>query len=261
MEIWFISIGIERIMSVYITGDTHGCIGDYRLAYSKIENPTEDDVIIVCGDNGIFYGEMVQGQCRKFMKKTPVTWILLRGNHDNRLLNAEGSLNSGWHYNYSFGGVTYIQDKYPNIHYIADTGGIYNIKGINFLMIPGGYSVDKKWRYIHHLPYEPRELLTEEEMSQLWDSAFPRINEIDYVCSHVAPKLMEPYFSDLFMSNMDQSQIDKSMEEWLDDVVPYIEEYGENYKHCYFGHYHADRPNFGPNNNYTMLYDNVVKIK
>jgi 3-oxoacid CoA-transferase subunit A len=248
-------------MSVYVAGDTHGAIGDYRLTFGSIEYPTEEDYIIICGDNGIFYGDRTNGQCRKFMKKTPVTWILLRGNHDNRILDENNKLRRGWYSSNEFGGETYYQSKYPNIHYVADTGGLYTIGDKNIFMIPGGYSVDKFYRLAHEMSYEPRELLTEDEMHSLWKELMANANKIDYICSHVAPLHIEPYIRDLFLSFIGQDSVDKSMEKWLDAVANYIEGLGTNYKHWYFGHYHADRANIGPHQNFTMLYDRVEKLQ
>ncbi len=43
-------------------------------------------------------------------------------------------------------------------------------------------------------------------------------------------------FSLLFLDGLDQSTVDKTMEEWLSDVEKNL-----NYKHWLFGHFHANR--------------------
>ena len=57
---------------------------------------------------------------------------------------------------------------------------------------------------------------------------------IDFVLSHTCPKSWEP--TDLFLNTVDQSGVDKTMEEWLDKVKNVVD-----WQFWMFGHYHADR--------------------
>ena len=69
---------------VFVTGDIHGkplCIRDIM---SQIDNPSEDDFIIIAGDAGFEYQDYIMGAAKKEAKKFPGTWIVLRGNHDSR---------------------------------------------------------------------------------------------------------------------------------------------------------------------------------
>ena len=68
-------------MTVYITGDKHGDKLAYKYAIDQIENPKEEDIIIVCGDASLEYGNYTMGSCRKVMSEFPGTWLIMRGNH------------------------------------------------------------------------------------------------------------------------------------------------------------------------------------
>lgn len=59
-------------------------------------------------------------------------------------------------------------------------------------------------------------------------------NYFDFVLTHTCPRYWEP--TDLFINGIDQSAVDKSMEDWLDKLKDQI-----NFTVWCFGHYHADR--------------------
>lgn len=56
----------------------------------------------------------------------------------------------------------------------------------------------------------------------------------DFIFSHTCPISWEP--NDLFLSMIDQSTVDKTMEVWMDKFEKKF-----LWKHWLFGHYHADR--------------------
>lgn len=59
-------------------------------------------------------------------------------------------------------------------------------------------------------------------------------NQIDIVLSHTCPLKYEP--TEVFLSGIDQSSVDKSTEEWLDRIEERID-----YKCWYCGHYHTEK--------------------
>lgn len=253
-------------MGIFITGDKHGMASDLRVTLGCVPNPSEDDKLIICGDFGAEYGQAINGRLKKECKKFPGEIIILRGNHDNRYwanhTNVDGIPHDGWHievsdFQKSYEGKYLVQNKYPNIKYIQDDGGIYNIDGYMFLMIPGAYSVDKYHRLSSGMNYEPREQLTKEEMKKLSYDCGLWYNEIDFVISHTAPMKLEPYLRYLFLDFFDQSTIDKTMEHWMDDIAWEIEQ-DNKIKQWFFGHYHDDKV---INQYYTMLYNTVIPIE
>ena len=76
------------------------------------------------------------------------------------------------------------------------------------------------------------EQLTPEEMEAINKKVFGK--RYDFILSHTCPIAWEP--TDLFLNFIDQSTVDKSMENWLDEVRKNID------WHIWcFGHFHADR--------------------
>lgn len=57
---------------------------------------------------------------------------------------------------------------------------------------------------------------------------------------------------DMFLSSIDQSKVDKSMENWLQ----YIED-NLTYKHWYADHYHCERTT----NNLTIMFTNWILLE
>jgi 3-oxoacid CoA-transferase subunit A len=254
---------------IFIMGDIHGLASNFTSRINfYIPEPQEDDIIICLGDVGLEYGNQVQGSLRKAMSKFPGTIYIMRGNHDNRYWANHVEFREVYtdYLAYPIGQYRFDDNeypkllyhkKYPNIKYIFDGGGVYNIEGYNILFIPGAYSVDKYHRLDNNLPYEPREQLTWLECEHIFsdiDIIHSLGEDIHFVCSHTAPLCIQPYFKDLFLSFIDQSKVDNYMERFLDEVYAAV---GKDMKRWYFGHYHDDR---NVSLNFTMLYHQMVQL-
>lgn len=244
-------------MSIYVTGDIHGDPKNIRAVVSKISKPSENDFIIIAGDAGFEYESYIMGAAKREARKFPGTWIVLRGNHDSRYWNHCGD--NGWEI-IQYQDCEYLrQIKYPNIWYLPDEGCIYRLNDYNILFIPGAYSVDKWYRLRSNYPWNPAEQLSEEEKKNLelitieWlDLGF----DIDFVIAHTFPFKTQHYYQDLFMSGLDQTMIDKSMEHWLTKMSD-IYESCPSFKQYFGGHFHDDRV---LNDKYTMLYHKVEDL-
>ncbi len=251
---------------IFVVADIHGSASVVKNIISMIDNPTSEDVIIVAGDAGFEYGHHIMGSAKRAAHKFVGTWIVMRGNHDNcyqedhSILNENTQnyeANSGW----SFTPDEYYiyQNRYPNILYVPDAGGILKIKDYNFLFCPGAYSVDKDYRLRMDYPYNFKEQLTSEEMNELsnivakWNS-----NEfdIDYVIGHTFPMYLERYYRDLFMNGISQDKVDKTTERWLNTISELFER-NPAFKQYYGGHFHDARK---INDKYTMIYQMPVQI-
>lgn len=245
---------------IYVIGDLHG---DGRflehILLPQIEKLTESDIIITLGDVGIKYGGKNSG-LKNFLLKFPCTWLIMRGNHDDRYWKdvvtkevIDGETRwiaaEGWSFSNYFDEITLVEDKYPNIHYIDDAGGFYNIENYNCLFLPGAYSVDKDWRLTTGRAYCFEEQLTYGEMNKfLKDNS-----KVDFIFSHTCPISLTPYLEDLFLSIIDQNTVDKTTEHFLERVRELYD-----FKHWFFGHYHGDRL---IENKFTMLYRTVARLE
>ena len=251
---------VSKIGRIFVCGDLHGSALAIQRILTQIDNPQHDDFIIVCGDAGFEYQEYIMGSAKKKAKKFPGTWIVLRGNHDSRYWKEHANSTSGKWEVFAYQDGEYLREKkYPNIWYLPDEGCIYRLNDYNILFIPGAYSVDKNYRLNNGYPWNPAEQLNVAEKYNLkmianqWcENGF----DIDFVIAHTFPMYVQPLYEDLFMSGIDQSSVDKSMEKWLNQMVM-IYENNSNFKHYFGGHFHDDRK---LDEYYTMLYHKVVNL-
>ena len=250
----------------YLMGDIHGSAREFICRADRIGLEV-GDVVLCLGDVGLKYGTWVSGNLRQAMKRSPATFLIMRGNHDVRycrelengtfgkgLEPEEGTGSSRHTVKDNWGGIdVFIDTAYPNILYLPDEGGIFTYAGKRCLVIPGAFSVDGDYRRRMGWPYEPDELLTAAEMDALLSLA--KEGPVDYVFSHTAPARWEPYLEYLFMDGIDQSRVDKSMENRMDEVLDAVR---GTCKGWYFGHFHDD--NDLPGGMGHMLYREVVAI-
>lgn len=225
-----------------ITGDTHGLVNS-RLSNidTKIYSP-EETAIIILGDMGLnFYLNNSDTKNKQAVNDTHFHIYAVRGNHEARPENLE--MTQLW--DTYIKGTIYYEPEFPYIRYLID-GEEYEIDGHSVLVIGGAYSVDKWYRLLRAgysekdaLQADPKrcgwfkdEQLTAEEMKAIEEKC--KGNSYDFVFTHTCPLSWEPI--DLFLRGVDQSKVDKSMEEWLDAFKDKI-----NWKVWLFGHYHADR--------------------
>ena len=225
-----------------IRGDTHGqfswmtngCLDEY--------NPAETAIIIL-GDAGFnFYLDKFDEKLKREVNERGFRFYCVRGKHEARPQNLSIPLS----YDSTVFGNVYMEPKYPNIRYFKDWGQ-YWINGYHTAVIGGAYSVDKWYRlqrmgilstdnYDYNNPrktgwFEDEQLNT-EEMSNAEKELEGKY--FHFVFTHTCPISWQP--SDLFLKTINQSNVDNSMELWLDNVKDKI-----NWKIWCFGHYHADR--------------------
>lgn len=150
----------------------------------------------------------------------------IQGNHEERPENI-----SSYHEVEIFGGKVYIEDDYSNLIF-AKNGEFYNIDGKSVLVIGGAYSVDKEYRLLYGYKLFKDEQLSQYEMNNILDKYNGK--NIDIILSHTCPYKYEP--REVFMTGLDQSKVDKTMEHFLDEVEEKV-----NYKKWYCGHYHTEK--------------------
>lgn len=253
----------------YATGDIHSDHIGFRARVRDLDL-TEEDVLLCMGDVGLKYGWDENSYLLRIMSNLPCRVLVYRGNHDARYCRELESGTYGLVMDYldesnsslnrkakreDWNGIEILVDtKFPNIGYLPDGGGLFTMNGLNCLVAPGAFSVDREFRQELGYPYEPDEQLTREEMSALADLA--KGNRIDYVFSHTAPLAWEPDFVDLFLPGMDQSKVDKTMERFFDEILDQVKEACRGW---YFGHFHANRSVGGGIGH--MLFQDVIAIE
>ncbi len=207
---------------IYITGDTH-------RDFSRLDNfnGTREDMLIILGDAGINYQlDFIDLCIKEGLKKYKMKFFCIRGNHEERPENI-----STYKEVDMFGGKVYVEDDYPHLIFAKD-GEEYNIDGYSVLVIGGAYSVDKDIRLVRGMRWFKDEQLTQDEMKVIKDRV--KGKHYDFVLTHTCPYKYEPV--EMFLPDMDQSSIDKSMEHFLDEVEESID-----YDKWYCGHYHTEK--------------------
>lgn len=228
-----LKIGLSRV------SDTHGKVAERLSLIPNTLNP-EETAIIILGDTGFnFWLNKTDVKTKREANKYGYTIYCVRGNHEERPENID-SMEILFDENVC--GSVFMENEFPNIRYFKD-GDIYNINGHRTLVIGGAYSVDKWYRLsragLNEQNNDPAktgwfssELLTEDEMLKIASTTFGK--NFDFVFSHTCPISWEP--RDLFLSFIDQSTVDKSMEQWLDVIKADI-----HWGVWCFGHFHKDR--------------------
>ena len=207
---------------IYITGDTHRDFNRLmKLDYNK------NDMLIVLGDAGInYYLDDSDDRLKEYLNGLDIKFFCIRGNHEERPENI-----STYKEKKMFNGKVFIQEKYPNIIFAKD-GEVYNIDGLKVLVIGGAYSIDKYYRLMRGYNWFKDEQLNKIEM----DNIFKKVKgkQFDVVLTHTCPYKYEP--KEVFLSGIDQTNVDKSMEYFLDKIEENIK-----YDKWYCGHYHTDK--------------------
>lgn len=213
---------------VYITGDIHGDVQHIRDAIAKY-NITENDIIVILGDVGMnYYGRHGDRQRKKKLNKLRVPILCIHGNHEMRPFTIPSYFETTWH-----GGAVYEESEFPFLHFAKD-GEIYTLDGIQCIAIGGAYSVDKWLRLQFDMGWfadeQPSELIKEDVERKLAEVNW----SIDVVFSHTCPLKYEPI--EVFLPQVDQSTVDKSTEQWLDEIEGKLQ-----YDRWFCGHWHTDK--------------------
>ena len=207
---------------IFITGDTH-------RDFSRLDNISfnKDDMLIILGDVGInYFLNEEDNKIKDYLKKYNIKMFCIRGNHEERPENI-----STYKEINMFCGKVYIEEDYPYLIFAKD-GEEYNIDGKSVLVIGGAYSVDKEYRLMYGYKWFRDEQLTKEEMDIIYNKV--KGKHYDVVLTHTCPRKYEPV--EVFLSGIDQSKVDKSMEHFLDKIEDSIE-----YDKWYCGHYHTEK--------------------
>lgn len=238
---------------IYLIGDVHGSAKPFKKL-SHITNH-EPATVICLGDFGANY--FLDIKDTKFKKKLGyynLTYFAIRGNHEERPSLCAKRHPADWHTEIFWGNTVYVENDFPYIKYALDCPAKYQIPApdgvLDTLVLPGAYSVDKYWRLAGHGMWFEHEQLTKEEMDA--GTSLAESQDWNLVLSHTCPFLFMP--TDLFISGINQTLVDNTMEHWLGHI-----EYNIQYETWFWGHFHALRIySFINNRTQFMLNDEYV---
>lgn len=228
----------------YITGDTHGDFTRIERFCERF-HPTRDDVMIILGDAGFnYYGGKRDQRVKQRMAEMPITIFSIHGNHEMRPGKIPSYHLQQWH-----GGMVFVEDAYPSLLFAVD-GEVFDMGGLQTIAIGGAYSVDKYYRLMNGWNWWPDEQPTPEMKKGIEKCLDYQHWKVDVVLSHTVPLKYEPV--EVFLPQIDQSQVDKSTETWLDSIEDLLA-----YRHWYAGHYHTEKEI----DRLTLLFESIRELK
>lgn len=271
---------------VFGIGDIHGkwqVIRDFwnnhKLKEGFTNDKRDENIIVLFGDIGInYFFNHRDTSTKEQLMKFPFTYFVIRGNHEERPSVCAQKYPDKWHTEEFWGNTVYVENDYPHIKYALDEATVYSMPYIidydegspennyadegmpiwgfyDVLVLPGAYSVDKQHRLANGWGWFEGEQMTPQEREDVL-RLIEQYPSIDLVFSHTCPIIFEP--TDLFLSFIDQSLVDKTMERLLGEI-----EYRLDYKAWIWGHYHAfrDYPRTDGRKKLMLYNDYAIDIK
>ena len=211
---------------IFYTGDIHGMPWNVVKLSIRL-HLTKADTIVLLGDVGAnFYCDERDNECKAALNKIKPTVLCIHGNHEARPSSLPMYRQKSWN-----GGLVWYEEEYPSLLFAKD-GEIFDLEGLRHLAIEGAYSVDKYYRLTRGINWFPDEQPSEEIKQYVEEQI--KEKPFDIVLSHTCPFKYEP--TEVFLPMIDQSTVDSSTEQWLDDIEENIE-----YKAWFCGHWHIDK--------------------
>lgn len=249
---------------VYITGDCHG---DYkRFGTRKFPDQKEmsrDDIVIVCGDFGIWNNDAEEQWWLKWLSRKKFTIVFVDGNHENfdRLYSDEFPV-------VDFHGGKAHQIKKNVFHLMR--GYIFDFEGKKFWCFGGAsshdiedgilkredYASDEEFAYACRLWYRmgkmfrikgvswwEQELPTREEMDFGLKTLEEAGNKVDFIITHCCPQEIA------FMLGFREA----------DCITTYFNTIAHTvqFDKWYFGHYHDNRTVMSK---FNLLYEKIERV-
>lgn len=251
---------------VFITGDTHGSFAERFSVtnFAEQKQMTRDDIVIVCGDFGIWTDNAQERYWLDWLAGKSFTLCFCDGNHENfdRLYGDE-FLTVDFH----GGKAQKIRD---NIYHLL-RGEIYDFGGSKFFVMGGAKSHDiqdgvldpddykafsefkrvykhmalqRKMFRVNHVSWWKEEMPSEDEYTKASAILEENGNKVDYIISHCAPT------SIVYELGYDEH-------DELTDFLQCVKRTCE-FKRWFFGHYHQDTD---IDDKFTLLYHRILKLE
>lgn len=250
---------------IYITGDCHANFVKFNADnFPEQADMSRDDIVIVCGDFGIWHDDVREQKQLDILEKRNFTIVFVDGNHENfdRLYSDEFPI-----VDFHGGKAHKIRD---NIYHLM-RGYVFDFEGKKFFAFGGASSHDiqdgildradfnsddefldtiyerqaqNRMFRINHISWWEKELPSEDEMELGLKSLAENNNKVDYIITHCCPreiaKLMRFYGGD-------------SITRYFDQIMSTVD-----FGHWYYGHYHRDTNVY---DKFTCLYRKIERIE
>lgn len=250
---------------IFITGDCHADFTKFNTKrFPEQKEMTKDDIVIVCGDFGIWDDNTTERYWLKWLSDKPFTLCFVDGNHENfdRLYSNEFPI-----VDFYGGKVHKIRE---NIFHLM-RGNIYEFEGKKFFCFGGASSHDiadgildmddyktvdefvftfRQWSKqgkmfrINHISWWKEELPNQSEMDLGLQNLIKCDNKVDYVISHCLPQSVSS------IAGFCGGDI---LTEYFDKII----QNGLIFNQWYCGHYHREQTLLSK---YNILYNKIERI-
>ena len=249
---------------VFVTGDCHAKFNKFSTEnFPEQKEMTRDDIVIVCGDFGLWNDNNEERYWFKWLSEKNFTVVFVDGNHENfdRLYSDEFPI-----VDFHGGKAHKIRD---NIYHLM-RGYVFEFDGKKFFCFGGASSHDindgildranfdsdeeflatvrdwdKRWKMfrINHISWWKQELPTEDELAFGLQTLIRNGNKVDYIISHCCPQEVAS------LCGFHESDV---LTQWFNTISHTVQ-----FDKWYFGHYHDNRKIMGK---FILLYENIVRI-
>ena len=212
---------------IYYTGDIHGSRRDAINVCCRM-GAAAGDTIVFLGDVGAnYYGDERDLALKATLNDLGPTILCIHGNHERRPATIRSYKEKEWK-----GGSVWYEEEYPNVLFARD-GDVFNIEGIQHLVIGGAYSVDKFYRLARGFGWWEDEQPSQKTKLYV-ESQIRKNRNVDVVLSHTCPYKYEPV--EAFLPMIDQETVDVSTEHWLEKIEEILD-----YQAWMCGHWHINK--------------------
>lgn len=249
---------------VFVTGDCHAEFNKFSTKnFPEQKEMTRDDIVIVCGDFGIWHDNEEERYWLKWLSKKNFTVVFVDGNHENfdRLYGDEFPV-----VDFHGGKAHKIRD---NIYHLM-RGYVFEFDGRKFFCFGGASSHDisdgvldradfdsdeefvakvkdwdKRWKMfrINHLSWWKQELPTEDELAFGLQTLIQNGNKVDYIISHCCPQEIAS------LCGFREPDV---LTQWFNMVAHTVQ-----FDKWYFGHYHDNRQIMS---RFILLYEKIERV-
>ena len=249
---------------VFITGDCHAKFNKFSVEnFPEQKEMTRDDIVIVCGDFGLWHDNNEERYWFKWLSEKNFTVVFVDGNHENfdRLYSNEFPI-----VDFHGGKAHKIRD---NIYHLM-RGYVFEFDGKKFFCFGGASSHDisdgildradfnsdeefmatvkdwdKRWRMfrINHLSWWKQELPKEDELALGLQTLTKNGNKVDYIISHCCPQEIAS------LCGFWEPDV---LTQWFNMVAHTVQ-----FDKWYFGHYHDNRKIMGK---FILLYEDIIRV-
>lgn len=214
---------------IYITGDTHGDLNDFRNRVELNLNLTREDIVIVCGDFGFNWDAKHISAWKRF--EHPYTVLFCDGNHEN--FDVLNNLRT----RKMFGDEVCEFDK--NTFRLL-TGHMYDIEGVKTFVFGGATSIDREWRLDNEAVYGKLWWKEEVPTWEVFELAKRTLEEHNWTFDLFISHTCRPELKEKFLETYKKGFYDR-VEHMIKALEEEIKEHGGSWKKSCFGHFHMDK--------------------